>query len=127
MAERTSRKRAASQQAMLAERLTTAPQAADREAAHERVNELLQEPNAAALAEMAGAAPARAMLEGIADGSSFLWGLISRDPERAARLLRCDPDERLAELLAELEEISRAEDRRPLAGALRKGRAEAAL
>ena len=127
MAEQTSRKRAASQQATLAERLTTAPQAADREAAHERVSELLQEPNAAALAEIARAAPARAMLEGIADGSSFLWGLIARDPERAARLLRGDPDERLAELLAELDELSRAEDRRPLAGALRRGRAEAAL
>jgi len=130
MTERSSHKRATAalcKAPSLAERLTEAPQLADAEAARERVHELLQEPAAAALGEVAGAKPVGALLEGVADGSPFLWGLIERDPERAARILASDPDEHLAALAAELDRASRADDRKPLGGALRRARAEAAL
>src|SRR4051812_20570205 len=36
---------------------------------------------------------AGALVEGLADGSPFLWDLASREPDRLLRLLRSDPDQ----------------------------------
>src|SRR5215472_3642219 len=44
---------------------------------------------------------ARAVIEGLADGSPYLWENASADPERLHALLQADPDEHLAELLSQ--------------------------
>ena len=44
--------------------------------------------------------PARQLIEGIADGSPFLWGLIREDPKRLAELLDSNPESHLAGLIA---------------------------
>src|SRR5262249_38566816 len=43
----------------------------------------------------------RALAEGIADGSPYLWELASGEPARLAHLLQSDPDAHLERLLAE--------------------------
>src|SRR5689334_11974701 len=73
----------------LASRLTRAPRLADAAAA-----------GGAPAALLDAMQPARALIEGIADGSPYLWDLIERDGERLATLLQSDPDEHLAALLA---------------------------
>ena len=107
----------------LAGRIARAPALADPEEARRRLADLFEDEDAADLASAARGKQVRALLEGLADGSPFLWGLVARDPARAARLLAESPEERLAELLAEMA----AAPRDDLAGALRRGRAEAAL
>ncbi|GLK77190.1 glutamate-ammonia-ligase adenylyltransferase [Methylopila jiangsuensis] len=77
--------------------------------------------------DLAALAPARGLLSRVAEGSPFLWGLIERDPARAARLLSDDPDAALGDVLARLAAASREGDRAKLASVLRRGRAEAAL
>ncbi|MET0313147.1 MAG: bifunctional [glutamine synthetase] adenylyltransferase/[glutamine synthetase]-adenylyl-L-tyrosine phosphorylase, partial [Hansschlegelia sp.] len=67
-----------------------------------------------------------AALGRVADGSVFLWGLIERDPARAAELLHDQPDARLRAILDKVAGASR-EDRATLAPALRRARNEAAL
>src|SRR5262245_36137681 len=49
---------------------------------------------------LASAGGVRALIDGIADGSPYLWELASRDPARLLGLLQSDPDARLAALLA---------------------------
>jgi glutamate-ammonia-ligase adenylyltransferase len=61
-----------------------------------------------------------------AEGSVFLWGLIERDPARAAELLHDQPDARLRAILDKVAAASH-EDRATLAAALRRARNEAAL
>src|SRR5262249_7477902 len=50
-------------------------------------------------AVLAGFPVARAVLEGIADGSPYLWELVERDPARLLKLLQSDPDTHLSTLL----------------------------
>ncbi|GLK68180.1 bifunctional [glutamine synthetase] adenylyltransferase/[glutamine synthetase]-adenylyl-L-tyrosine phosphorylase [Hansschlegelia plantiphila] len=121
MAELKSRRRPPS----LAARLSAVLAPADAEAARRKVNELLENSEAKPLATVAVGGPARALLESVADGSPFLWGLIEREPERAARLLAGDPEARLAALTAEIG--SHGSNRASLAAALRQARSEAAL
>ena len=111
----------------LAARIGPAPELCDPDEARTRLDDLLAEEGAEALAELASHEPVRAVLEGLADGSPFLWGLVDRDHDRAARILRSDPDERLDEIVAEMAAAAAGEDRSGLAAALRHGRAEAAL
>jgi [glutamine synthetase] adenylyltransferase / [glutamine synthetase]-adenylyl-L-tyrosine phosphorylase len=47
-----------------------------------------------------GSAPLRALMEGLADGSPFLWDLASADPARLLALLGAEPDAHLSALLA---------------------------
>ena len=88
----------------LACRLTRAPRLANAAAAQARVAAWLATPVAAAPAAVAALLAetplARALIEGIADGSPYLWDLVERDGERLLALLQSDPDERLAALIA---------------------------
>jgi [glutamine synthetase] adenylyltransferase / [glutamine synthetase]-adenylyl-L-tyrosine phosphorylase len=117
------------QPAALARRLTRAPHLADAAAAQERVAAwLATEPGSAAAALLAEMPLARALIDGIADGSPYLWDLIERDGERLAALLQSDPDERLAARLAAtvtaMAQATRDDDAMRL---LRQMKAEAAL
>ncbi|GBD47613.1 bifunctional [glutamine synthetase] adenylyltransferase/[glutamine synthetase]-adenylyl-L-tyrosine phosphorylase [Methylopila sp. Yamaguchi] len=110
----------------LAARLAIAAQPAEPKAARAAVAALLRD--APALAESASSAPAQALLEAVADGSPFLWGLILRDPARAAALFEAEPERRLGEIVERITAAAASGDERAaLARALRRGRAEAAL
>ncbi|WP_261402677.1 hypothetical protein [Chenggangzhangella methanolivorans] len=111
----------------LASRLVAAPVVEHRRDARERLDGLLDEDEGGELAPLVALEPVRALLEGVADGSPFLWGLINRDPARAAHLLSRPPEERLDEIVAGMAEAAAAEDRSELGAMLRRGRAEAAL
>ncbi|MET0313448.1 MAG: bifunctional [glutamine synthetase] adenylyltransferase/[glutamine synthetase]-adenylyl-L-tyrosine phosphorylase [Hansschlegelia sp.] len=102
------------------------PAPADAEAARRKLDELLAEPDAAALGALAQG-PARALLERVADGSPFLWGLVERDPAMAARALGPKPERRLSTLIAAIDRASRKQDRSELGATLRRARAETAL
>ena len=76
----------------------------------------------------AGAPRARAILEGIAEASVYLFDLIRADPERTLRLLEADPDERIANLVARLcVDVAAAADEAAVMQVLRRMKAEAAL
>jgi len=85
----------------LAERLVRAPVLCDPDAARARVAGWLATQAGPALVRLFDAYPmARALVEGIADGSPYLWDLIERAEGRLLTLLQSDPDEHLAALLA---------------------------
>ena len=71
---------------------------------------------------------ARAILEGIAEASVYLFDLIRADPERTLRLLEADPDERITRLVADLcVDVAAAPDEATAMQVLRRMKAEAAL
>jgi glutamate-ammonia-ligase adenylyltransferase len=111
----------------LAARLVAAPEPENAEGARAKLDSLLGEDEASDLATLAEAAPVRMLLEGLAEFSPFLWGLVDRDPERVARLLSSDPDKRLEDIVAEMKAAAEGDGRSGLASALRRGRSEAAL
>jgi len=85
----------------LARRLMRAPRLVDAAAARKRVAAWLATPAGAAPAALVDAMPpVRTLIEGIADGSPYLWDLIERDGARLLTVLQSDPDEHLAALLA---------------------------
>src|SRR5262245_677333 len=59
---------------------------------------------------LADAGSVRALIEGLADGSPYLWELASHDPARLLELLQSDPDARLAALLADASAALAASD-----------------
>jgi [glutamine synthetase] adenylyltransferase / [glutamine synthetase]-adenylyl-L-tyrosine phosphorylase len=68
------------------------------------------------------------LVEGIADGSPYLWDLVAADAARFLSLVGDDPDERFAALLSwTLGEVARAADDAAAATLLRRMKAEAAL
>src|SRR5262249_47685390 len=68
----------------------------------------------------------RALLEGLADGSSYLWELVRADPERLVGLFNTDPDSRLEALIAGVTTgVAVSEDE--LMRQLRRMKAEGAL
>ena len=71
----------------LAARFSRAPKLSQARKARERFADLVEAPESKACATDFNFAPTRAVLEGIADHSSYLWRLAERDPERLARLL----------------------------------------
>jgi glutamate-ammonia-ligase adenylyltransferase len=71
---------------------------------------------------------ARGVLLGIAESSPYLFDLIRADPTRALRLLRCDPDARLAQLMAQTSAtVAAAGGDADVMHLLRRMKAEAAL
>jgi len=70
----------------------------------------------------------KAVLEGVAEFSPYLFDLMRRDPARLLRVLGRDPDAHLAALLAAAaEEVAAAEGEAAAMAALRRMKAEAAL
>jgi glutamate-ammonia-ligase adenylyltransferase len=68
------------------------------------------------------------LLEGLAEGSPFLWQLASDDPARLLRLLDSDPEAHFAALLAEAAAgVPAAKDEAQAMARLRRLKAEAAL
>ncbi|MCC7348746.1 MAG: bifunctional [glutamine synthetase] adenylyltransferase/[glutamine synthetase]-adenylyl-L-tyrosine phosphorylase, partial [Variibacter sp.] len=119
--------------ATLAAGVTQAPHIADRAAADRRVADWLgaleRTPHGGELKALLAAHPqAQALLEGLADGSPYLWDLASREPERLLRVLGHDPATRFEALLAEAAEaIRHASEDSDAARVLRRMKAEAAL
>jgi [glutamine synthetase] adenylyltransferase / [glutamine synthetase]-adenylyl-L-tyrosine phosphorylase len=69
-----------------------------------------------------------ALIESIADGSPYLWDLITASPRRWLALLNADPDARFAALLAEAEKaVAAGADDAAAMRALRLMKAEASL
>jgi [glutamine synthetase] adenylyltransferase / [glutamine synthetase]-adenylyl-L-tyrosine phosphorylase len=69
-----------------------------------------------------------ALLEGLAEGSPFLWQLTTEDPERLLRLLDCDPEPYFETLLAKrTAAIAQAVDEVEVMRLLRKLKQEATL
>jgi glutamate-ammonia-ligase adenylyltransferase len=90
----------------LAHRITRAPRLAVPREAGRKVDEWLEalagSEAGKTLNDLFSARPAvRALIEGLAAGSPFLWGLADREPDRLVRVLSRDPDERLKEMLAD--------------------------
>jgi len=106
-----------------------APCLADAAAARARVADWLAGPAGAALAPLFAEFPsARALVEGIADGSPYLWDLVERMGGRLADLLCADPDAHLRALLATLRGamVTATQDDAAMA-LLRRMKSEAAL
>jgi glutamate-ammonia-ligase adenylyltransferase len=112
--------------AALAERLHDAPCVAAPAQARKRLDSLLRDPRAEALAPLAAAKATRALLLGIADHSLFLWSLIAEDPGRLVRLLATPPEDGLAALIAQVA-ARRDDDEDELKRTLRRAKHEAAL
>jgi glutamate-ammonia-ligase adenylyltransferase len=116
----------------LARRLIRAPNLSYPEATRERVADwmaTLAASEAEALARLAQELPlVSALIEGIADGSPYLWDLLSADAARFLSVVADDPDERLSALFAwTLAETGRATDDAKAMMLLRRMKAEAAL
>ncbi len=118
--------------ATLAELITAAPQLIDRKAAHARVADWLgglsardARPLKALLADKP---TVNKLLESLAESSPYLWDLASRQPGWLLRLLRANPDQHLATILAEhgLAAAS-SKDATQAMQLLRRMKAEAAL
>jgi len=110
----------------LGERLAQAPRLAAPAQAVRRLDALLGEARAEALAPFAAAEATRALLLGIADHSPYLWSLIAEDPARLARLLARPPQDALADLI-EAVAARRDDDEEAIKRALRRAKREAAL
>jgi len=112
--------------AALGERLRGAPRLAAPAQAGKRLDSLLRDPRAEALAPLVEAEATRALLAGIADHSPYLWSLIAEDPGRLARLLAAPPEDALAALIERVA-ARRDHDEDELKRALRRAKREAAL
>ena len=118
-------------EASLLARLRTTPQVYDA-GADEKVEELLAlaaaEHGCAQLGQLVAAEPIlRALLEGIASGSPYLWALIRENPPRFLKLLQTSPEQRLPQIMAETAAACRGSDIDTVMRALRRMKAEAAL
>lgn len=115
----------------LAERIQKAPRLSAPKAAKKAVAELLAGSEAAtanSLKRLFGQTPVRRLIEGIADGSPFLWGLICEDPPRFAALLASNPESHFARLIARRTQAARAAaDQETITRELRLMKREAAL
>jgi len=106
----------------LVQRIKAAPLLADPDAARERFETWLGGIDgfgdaAADLRTLLDGAPkARDLLIGLADGSPYLWDLVSTDAPRLLRLLTAEPEIHLATLLACRLPPRIRKSRRPCAG-----------
>jgi [glutamine synthetase] adenylyltransferase / [glutamine synthetase]-adenylyl-L-tyrosine phosphorylase len=117
--------------ATLAERIVTAPRLFHPETARQRLDgwldEIAQTPAGVTLKRALAERPnLRALLAGLADGSSYLWDLVRADPDRLVALLDADPDSRLKVLFASVS-TGVAVSEEDLMRQLRRMKAEAAL
>jgi glutamate-ammonia-ligase adenylyltransferase len=89
----------------------------------------LEPAQASAITRIAGQFPTvRAILEGIAEGSAYLFDLMRADPARLLRLLDCDPDSHLAALIEQTSlAVATAVDEAQVMQLLRRMKSEAAL
>jgi glutamate-ammonia-ligase adenylyltransferase len=77
---------------------------------------------------MASAPHLKALVESIADGSPYLWDLITASPRRWLTLLNSDPDARFTVLIADaVKDVSASADEAATMRALRLMKAEASL
>jgi glutamate-ammonia-ligase adenylyltransferase len=115
----------------LAERVRKAPRLSAPKTAKKAVAELLASSKSAtanSLRRLFEQKPIRQLIEGIADGSPFLWGLIREDPPRFVELLNSNSEQRLARLIARRTQAARAaQDPETVARELRLMKREAAL
>jgi len=115
----------------LAECIRKAPRLSAPRVAKRAVAELLTDSASASahsLKRLFERKPVRRLVEGIADASPFLWGLIREDPPRLVELLDADPKSHLAGLIARRTQTARAAgDQETIARELRLMKREAAL
>ena len=117
----------------LAQRIVHAPRLAAPDAVRARLaawrEEIGDGAAGKALARIAGAFPnVLAMMEGLADGSPYLWDLMTADAARWVAVLEADPDVRIGELLAQtLAGAQDWEDDAAAMRALRRMKSEASL
>ena len=119
--------------ATLVAALTHTPRVSAGGAARRRVDEWLgaigRSRSGKELAKLiAGSSTLAALLAGIAEGSSFLWDLATREPDRLSAVLTSDPGEHLAALLAQTSRaVDTSKDEAEAMRLLRRMKAEAAL
>jgi glutamate-ammonia-ligase adenylyltransferase len=119
--------------APLAVRVATAPLLSSPKEARHKVGAWLRDIGRTAAGRnlkqlLAGSKPLLSLLEGIADGSPYLWDLASAEPARLLLLLHSDPDDRLATLLSTTATaVAGAKDQDEAMRLLRRMKAEAAL
>ena len=116
----------------LAARFVDGPHVAARDKAEARLAEWLADINpehSAAIGDISEQYPrARIILLGVAEASPYLFDLMRADAARLVRLLRCDPDRHLAELVARAcAEVATAGEEAAAMQLLRRTKAEAAL
>src|SRR5207253_4787855 len=69
-----------------------------------------------------------ALMLGLADGSSYLWDLIRRSPERLVALLEAEPERRFDDILADAQRtLAAAHEEAEVMRVLRRMKADAAL
>ena len=117
---------------MLAARFNTAPCPASPGDARRRLDEWLgglADEHARAVNDIMARFPkARAVLEGIAEFSPYLFDLMYVDEARTARLLACEPSSHLETVIAAARDVvAEAGDEATVMTALRRMKAEAAL
>jgi glutamate-ammonia-ligase adenylyltransferase len=117
----------------LAGRIAAAPRLSNPDGARTMVRDWLDGMDsraaAASLDRIFAHHPASArLLEGLADGSPFLWDLAETDPERLVAILDSDPDERLRTQFAQAAQaIAAASDDAEVMRLLRRLKSDAAL
>jgi [glutamine synthetase] adenylyltransferase / [glutamine synthetase]-adenylyl-L-tyrosine phosphorylase len=110
----------------LADLIRTAPRLASPATARRRLAGLMQEMDAAPLANLLARPPLRDLALGLADHSPYLWGLIVDDPLRLVRLLGAPPRQSLDRLIAAMDG-RRDDGEADLMRALRLAKRESAL
>ena len=116
----------------LAARFVTGPHLSAPDQAEQRLGDWLTDlgsAQAAALVDLVARFPrARTILLGIAEASPYLFDLVRADGARALRLLTCDPDRHLAELIETARrEVAAAAGEAEVMQLLRRMKSEAAL
>src|ERR1700694_3831148 len=116
----------------LAARFVDGPHVAARDKAEQRVKDWLAEllpVQAAAIDELLARFPgARTILLGIAEASPYLFDLVRADAARAIRVLECEPELHLTQLIEETRsEVSVASSEADVMQKLRHTKSEAAL
>ena len=116
--------------AALARRIVAAPALTEPQATRARLDAWIDEQDArtaAALRKQCAAKKVRALIEGIADGSPYLWRLIEADAPRLLRLLAQDPSATIEEISERLATLGHSADVDAVMRGLRLAKQEAAL
>ncbi|HEY0439552.1 MAG TPA: bifunctional [glutamine synthetase] adenylyltransferase/[glutamine synthetase]-adenylyl-L-tyrosine phosphorylase [Xanthobacteraceae bacterium] len=120
-------------EATMAARIRTAPQVAAGGGTKRKVDEWLHDLGRSGTATrlrqlVAARPPVRGLIDGLAEGSPYLWDLASREPERLLAVLQAEPEHRFNALLAGTKAaVAAAQDESDVMCLLRRMKAEAAL